>query len=160
MKLWGSVRQQAGKLAFEADKLVRIKREEGALNDVQGQITAQCTELGKAVLGLFRSGAVSHPQIAAFAEQVAQLEARAAQIQQNIAAIRAEEYVEASVPEGYAAPAAAPAYQPGSIQPMGSAGEPTPVVEKVTCPSCGAQVTAGSAFCSECGTRMSAPPAE
>jgi len=162
MKLWGSVRQQAGKLAFEADKLVRIRREESAINEVQGQITAQYTELGKAVLELFRSGAVSHPQIASFAEQVAQLQARVAQIEQTLAAIRAEEYVEPAAPEDYAAPppGAAPAYQPGSIQPVGSASEPAPAVEKTTCPSCGAQVTAGSAFCPECGTRMAAPPAE
>lgn len=156
MKLWGSVRQQAGKLAFEADKLVRIRREEGTLNEVHAQITAQCTELGKAVLGLYYSGAVSHPQIAGFAEQVGQLQARVAQLEQSIAAIRAEEYVDTTVPEGYTAPppGAVPVYQPGSIQPVGSAGEPQPVEEKVTCPSCGAQVSAKSAFCAECGAKM------
>lgn len=98
MKLWGSVKQQAEKLAFEAEKAVRIKREESAIANLKSQIEAQYTELGKTVLRLMAEGAVSHPQLEPFAQAVASLQEQIKQVEQKLAEIRAEEFSSAEEP--------------------------------------------------------------
>jgi hypothetical protein len=104
MKLWGSVKQQAGKLAFEAEKAVRIKREESAISGFKSQIDAQCTEIGKVVLGLYREGTISHPQIEPFVQQVAHLQEQIKATEAKLADIQAEEFAG----EGATAPEAPP----------------------------------------------------
>ncbi len=92
MKLWGSMKQQAGKLAFETEKAVRIKREESAISGLKSQIEAQCTEIGKVVLGLYRESDFSLPQVDAFVEQIAHLQEQIKATETKIATIQAEEY--------------------------------------------------------------------
>ncbi len=50
--------------------------------------------------------------------------------------------------------AATPAPTPGANAPATQA-DPTPAPAMLTCPSCGAQVVPGEAFCSECGASLS-----
>lgn len=92
MKLWGSMKQQAGKLAFDTEKAVRIKREESAISGLKSQIEAQCTEIGKMVLGLYREGGFNLPQIDPFVQQIAQLQEQIKATEAKIASIQAEEY--------------------------------------------------------------------
>jgi hypothetical protein len=92
MKLWGSMKQQAGKLAFETEKAVRIKREEGVVSGLKSQIEAQCTEMGKVVLGLYREGSFEHPQLDSFVQQIAHLQEQIKATEAKIAVMQAEEY--------------------------------------------------------------------
>jgi hypothetical protein len=167
MKLWSSVRQQAGKLAFEAERMVRIKKEESAIDDSRKQIAAVQTSLGQVALSLFRSGSLNVPQVAALAQQIAELEVTIKQHEDAIVAIRAEQspLVEGEQPVAAAAPYATPAQAP--LAPMASAqpyeqaaqgvGAPVPeapAVEARKCANCGAALPEKGAFCQECGAKI------
>lgn len=137
MKLWSSVRGQAEKMAFEADKLVRIKKEESAMGEVRNQLQTQKASLGEVALGLFRSGALADPQIAA-------LEAKVAEHETHIATIRAEQ------PKGVEA-------QPSPAQEVPQAPvapEAPEAAPRKFCPNCGKPVAPGVAFCAECGAKL------
>ncbi len=112
MKLWSSVRQQAGKLAFEADRMVRIKREESAIAGINTEVQTVQTNLGQIALALYRSGALANPQVAALAAQIAKLEGDIKQHEANIVAIRAEQ-----PPEGEQAAAPPPAQATAPVPP-------------------------------------------
>ncbi len=60
------VQSTAEKAAFEADKLVRINREESALSEAQKKVQAKPADLGQAALALYRDGALADPAIAAW----------------------------------------------------------------------------------------------
>lgn len=158
MKIWGSVRQGAGKLAFEADKLVRIKKQEGLISDAHKEIQTKLTALGEVALSLYRDGALTQPQMAAIAGEIAQIEGRIAQLQAELEAIRAEEWVD---PSAQAAPPPPPVsaytYPSQPLTPAAQSGEqpPTPPeAETPRCANCGAPLSPTAAFCSECGTRV------
>jgi hypothetical protein len=165
MKLWGSMRQQASKVAFEAEKAVRIKREESAIAGIRSQIDAKARELGKVVLALCEEGEISHPQVMPIYQEVQQLQEQIQELEIKVAGIRAEEYSEKEVPaaEAEAAPPPPPpppatenAYaplQPPPASEVGSAAPQPPPAEEPSaqhCPNCGATVGAGK-FCPECG---------
>lgn len=171
MKLWGSVKQGAAKVAFETDKAVRVRKQEGAIAEVAKQVQAQYTGLGQKVIELARSGMIDHPDVAAAEQQVAQLESQIEQLQAELAQIRAEEFEEQAeesapaaapppAPSSSSAPSPAP---PSSLSPeptsslspaASSSLEPEPQPEpadQLKCPNCGADVSPTGAFCPECG---------
>lgn len=119
MKLWGSVRSGAAKVAFEADKMVRVRKQEQAIANVQKQIQEAYAALGQTVLTLFRAGELQHPQVASADQQVAALMLQAKQLEEELEQIKAEEYVpEAPAPEAEAAaPSAAQPYE-SPVQPI------------------------------------------
>jgi membrane protease subunit (stomatin/prohibitin family) len=124
-------------MAFEADKLVRIKKEESAMGEVRNQLQTQKASLGEVALGLFRSGALADPQIAA-------LEAKVAEHETHIATIRAEQ------PKGVEA-------QPSPAQEVPQAPvapEAPEAAPRKFCPNCGKPVAPGVAFCAECGAKL------
>jgi hypothetical protein len=161
MKLWGSVRQGAAKVAFEADKMVRVRKQEQAIAEVEKQVREHFVSLGESVLDLYRKGMVDHPTIAAAHQQMSALEQQAAQLQHELELIKAEEYepeapvgADASVTESSGQPAApvAPVAAAAPIQPVAqSAPEPAPAAEVRHCTNCGATLPEKGAFCPECG---------
>ncbi|MEN6480053.1 MAG: zinc-ribbon domain-containing protein [Anaerolineales bacterium] len=182
MKLWGSVRSGAAKVAFEADKMVRVRKQEQAIADVQKQIQDAHEALGQTVLALFHAGELQHPQVASVDQQVAALMLQVKQLQEELERIKAEEYVpETPVPEaGAAGPSVAQPYEPPTqpiapvqpvtpvqpiapIEPMAPVQPITPIepmapVQPVgegrVCPNCGTSVGPTVAFCPECGTSL------
>lgn len=38
MKLWGSIKQQANKLAYDAEKALRVKRQEGIIGELREKV--------------------------------------------------------------------------------------------------------------------------
>jgi hypothetical protein len=135
-----SVQNTAGKAGFEADKLMRVKREEGALATLQNSMQTKLADLGRAALALHRSGGLSDPSLLALAEEVEGLEVQIAQQEEKIAAARSEQHQAAAEPE------AAPAVPEPPAAPAAAA--------TVECPNCHTQVGAGVTFCPECGTRL------
>lgn len=158
MKFWGSVKQQAGKLAFEADKMMRVRKQEGVITDAQGEINAKNIALGQLALSLYRAGQIAHPQVATFAQDIAQLEQRVAELQLELERIRAEAWVDtegelaasSGAPSAYSAPVA-------PIAPVQPVAPVAPVAPEVKCANCGAPLTPGAAFCMQCGTRVEPP---
>ncbi len=164
MKLWGSMRQQASKVAFEAEKAVRIKREESAIAGIRSQIDAKARELGKVVLALCEEGEISHPQVMPFYQEVKQLQEQIEQLELKVAGIRAEEYSEGAAPAAPAAEAEAeaeaapppPPPAPPAPEAVDAPPPPPPPAEEpeaATCANCGATVATGK-FCPECGQPM------
>ena len=97
-KAMKSVQTTAGKTAFEADKMVRTKREEGVLSDAQKRVQAKLAELGQAALALYRSGTLSDPSVTALADEIAGLEAQVQQQKEKLEAIHNEQYQPAGQP--------------------------------------------------------------
>ena len=179
MKLWSSVRQQAGKLAFEAERLVRIKKEESAIEDARKQISAIHGSLGQVALSLYRSGSLNVPQVATLAQQITDFEASIKQHEAAIVAIRAEVAPSTEEEQAAAAPAGAPvapaaqapltpmapvqaAVPVAPVEPVApvaqAAGAPVPeapAAEEKKCANCGAALPEKGAFCPECGTKVS-----
>jgi uncharacterized small protein (DUF1192 family) len=153
-KAMKSVQTTAGKTAFEADKLVRTKREEGVLSDAQKRVQAKLAELGQAALALYRSGTLSDPSVAALADEIVSLEAQVQQQREKLEAIHNEQYQPAAAaePEAAAPPAAA---EPGPAAPAVEAGVDTPTAaDTIECPNCHTEVKSTVTFCPECGNRL------
>jgi type II secretory pathway pseudopilin PulG len=92
MKLWGSLKQQAGKVAFDADKAIRARREENAIAALRDQVEAQYTEAGRVVLNLMAEEGVVHPVLQPLAHEVSRLQAEIRILAEKLTAIQAEEY--------------------------------------------------------------------
>ncbi len=149
-----SVQSTAEKAAFEADKLVRVKREEGALANMQRKVQAKLAGLGQAALALYQAGSLADPTVAALAQELADLEAQVQQQKERLETVRNEQHQVGGQPM-----AAAPA-----VEESGPAA-PEPVVEEqappaaealalITCPNCQSEVKATVTFCPECGARL------
>ncbi len=107
MKLWGSVKQQANKLAFDAEKALRVKRQEGLISALQDKVQAQYAELGQKALALMDEGAIVHPQLAVFANEIAKLQESIRDETAKLATMQAEEFETAEeTAAGPAGPAA------------------------------------------------------
>ncbi|NLT74048.1 MAG: hypothetical protein GXX94_07630 [Chloroflexi bacterium] len=111
MKLWGSVKQQANKLAFDAEKALRLKRQEGVISGLRDKVEAQFTEMGKTAYSLMDEGAIAHPHLASFANTVAGLQEQIKQEAQKLAEIQAEDF-ETEEPAAASAPPPAAAVPP------------------------------------------------
>jgi hypothetical protein len=102
MKLWGSMKQGANKLAFDAEKVLRVKRQESSIAGLRDKVQAQYTELGQTAMALMEEGAIAHPQLAQFANQISVLQDQIKQEAQKLALMQAEEYQaeETAIPAG------------------------------------------------------------
>lgn len=149
-----SVQSTAEKTAFEADKLVRTKREEGMLSDIQKKVQIKLVDLGQAALELYRSGALADPTVAALAQELAGIEEQVQQQREKVEAIRNEQYS----PAGPVAPVVSA--QPSLEEEPAAPAVPTPAPpapdspELVVCPNCHSEVKATVTFCPECGSRL------
>ena len=144
-KAMKSVQTTAEKTAFEADKMVRVKREEGALSDAQKRVQAKLGDLGQAALALYRSGTLADPSVTALAEELVGLEAQVQQQKDKLDAVRNEQYQPAGQPTAAPEPAA-----PGVAA---APSEPTPAAT-IECPNCHTEVKSTVTFCPECGNRL------
>ena len=157
-KAMKSVQTTAGKTAFEADKLVRTKREEGVLSDAQKRVQAKLAELGQAALALYRSGTLSDPSVAALADEIVSLEAQVQQQREKLEAIHNEQYQPAGQPAAAAEPeVAAPvaATEPEPAAPAVAAVVDVPTAAAtIECPNCHTEVKSTVTFCPECGNRL------
>lgn len=131
-----SMRLKADQAALEADKLIRIRREQGAIDQLRRDIKTQLDALGQAALTAYRADEIAHPQLVSICQQIDVLNEQIGQREARIEQIRAEKL---------ATPLVAP--------PAAQAGVP--------CPSCKQFIPEGAAFCPVCGYKIpKAPPAE
>jgi hypothetical protein len=112
-----SASKQAQKMQFEADKMIRVKREEGAANELRNKTQAKLAELGKTALAMYRQGGIQDPSIAALAAEIGGLESQLKDQTARVEAVKAEQWRE----EGATATAAAPPAQPASAAPTQAA---------------------------------------
>ena len=132
-----SMRLKADQAALEADKLIRIRREQGGIDQLRRDIKSQLDALSQATLTAYRAGEIAHPQVVSICQLVDALNEQIGQREARIEQIRAEKLA--------TPPVAAPAVQTGA-----------------PCPSCKQLIPEGAAFCPICGYKIPkvAPPAE
>lgn len=163
--LLGQMRSGASRVSFEAEKRRRIVQAQMELRGLRGKVEEAIEEAGQQVVEVYKAGEISHPELSAACEEVVSLEEEIAQKEEEIEAIRAEEFVpppspaktrymcpecEIELPEG-----AKFCPQCGSeaviVEPEPPAPEPAGAA---VCPNCGAEITPEATFCPGCGTRL------
>lgn len=131
-----SMRLKADQATLEADKVIRIRREQGVIDQLRRDIKTQLDALGQVALAAYRANEITHPQLLGICRQIDILNEQIGQREARIEQIRAEKL---------AAPSATPSTPQASLP----------------CPNCRQLIPAGAAFCPACGYKVpKAPPAE
>jgi RNA polymerase subunit RPABC4/transcription elongation factor Spt4 len=126
------MRLKADQAALEADKLIRIRREQGAIDQLRRDIKTQLDALSQAALAAYRAGEIVHPQLISICQRIDAVNEQIGQREARIEQIRAEKLA-----------------------------SPPPAQTGVPCPSCRQPIPEGAAFCPVCGHKIpKAPPTE
>jgi hypothetical protein len=149
--LFGKLKSGANKVAFEADKMTRVNRAKGELDQLNRALETLFSGLGKAVYAQADGG---EPVV--LEEWQAKIEEQKSRIQgkeREVAAINSETFQQPGAAPKPAPVAAAPV-QAEPIIPVAPSVSDEPAAEDRFCTNCGAKVPASSKFCTECGTRV------
>ena len=165
----GRIRSGAGKAAFEADKLRRVASVQSTINGLKKEVEKAYYQIGQVAYGLYGNGRITQPELKESCDRLAGLQTGITAHEQEIAAIRAEEFVEPQVsfspqygricPNGHGAISA----QDTFCQTCGAKAVyvpppmPTLAGSIATCPNCGTPLTADARFCATCGQPTSKP---
>lgn len=160
----GRIRSGAGKAAFEADKLRRVASVQSAINGLKKEVEKAYYQVGQVAYGLYGNGRITQPELQAACDQLAALQAKITAHEQEITAIRAEEFVEPLATQSQAST------QYGRVCPNGHGAileqdtfcqtcgakavyVPPPVLAAGTavCPHCNAPLASDARFCAMCG---------
>lgn len=141
------LKQQASSLGAQLDQALDSTKQKGQVGTLRKQRGDMIAQLGEALLEQFRQQQVDAEQLRPQVEQIFGVER---QIIDAEAAIEAQQQAAAAPPAPPQAPAAPPAPPAAApAPPQAPAASAT-----VTCPSCGGEVPADSAFCPNCGTKV------
>ena len=146
---FGKLKSGAGKVAFEAEKMNRLNKAKGELEQLKRQIQTQFTKLGEMYYQQRTTMGVSGPTYDEICQAIEDLEGQVGHKNEDIQRINAETYA----PQGVQA---APQVMQAAPQPTPPPATPTPAPEKTTkfCPNCGKEMAITVKFCPDCGTRM------
>jgi Tfp pilus assembly protein FimV len=149
--LFGKLKGGAEKVAFEAEKMARLNRARGEVDQVKRQIESLYTKLGEMYYQQFVHPASESPAYDEICQNIAELEGKLSEKQAEVQRINAESYgAQAAQP---AAPAPESAIE--AAAPAVSAS-PTPGAAPQTrfCPNCGQELTTAVKFCTNCGAKL------
>lgn len=159
-----SMRLKADQAALEADKLIRIRREQGGIDQLRRDIKTQLDALGQAALTAYRAGEIAHPQLASIGQQIDALNEQIGQREARIEQIRAEKLATPPVVPA-AAQAGLPCPSCKQLIPEGAAfcpvcGYKIPKAQpaEAICATCGSPIPAAAQFCPGCGARKAQAP--
>ena len=163
------IKKSADRAQFEADKLRRLQKVRGEVDQVKREIKHETVALGQKALEVARAGEVLPAVLQEIVEKVYALEAGMKSLRDQIDAIRAEVWVAPAppVPPLPATPAA-PAGVLSANMPRAPRTEPEPgdrvsarlrfyIEEEETitqCPNCRVLVEPGTTVCANCGFRI------
>lgn len=166
----GRIRSGAGKAAFEADKLRRVASVQSAINGLKKEVEKAYYQVGQVAYGLYGNGRITQPELKTACDQLAALQAKIAAHEQEIAAIRAEEFVEPQTTQSQTSA------QYGRVCPNGHGAipeqdtfcqicgakavyvpPPAPAVGTAVCPHCNAPLASDARFCATCGQPVPSP---
>jgi len=156
-----SMRLKADQAALEADKLIRIRREQGAIDQLRRDIKMQLDALGQAALTAYHAGQIAHPQLMSICRQVDALNEQIGQREVRIEQIRAEKLATPPI-----AQTGVPCPSCRQLIPEGAAFCPVCGYKilkaqpaEAICAACGSSISAAAQFCPSCGARKAqAPP--
>ena len=142
MSFFESIRRSATNATFEAQRLLRVQRQQGVISSLRKLRDEDALALGTRVVEKAREGSLEDGELRELAGLVLDLDRRIQREQEELERIRAEQ------------PPDTPA------QPSTPAGTPGPATGGGTCATCGAPLEPGAAFCTNCGAPAFAPAAE
>jgi len=156
-----SMRLKVDQAALEADKLIRIRREQGGIDQLRRDIKAQLDALSQAALTAYRAGEIAHPQLVSICQQIDALNEQIGQREARIEQIRAERLATPPAAQtGVPCPSCKQlipddaAFCPVCGYKIPKAAAPAGSV----CPSCGNPMLPGAQFCPHCGARRAPAP--
>ena len=160
--LKGTLSQGADRVKFETEKLQSTGRLRNEVGDLQQQIATNFGQMGQRAYELHHQGQITAPEIGSLAQIINDLQGRLAATQQELDRVQSEQFEPTPPPaqpqqpygqQPYAQQQSSPAVTP----PQGVPTPPEAVdAGMYACPSCGFKLPMGSAFCPECGARVSA----
>jgi RNA polymerase subunit RPABC4/transcription elongation factor Spt4 len=155
----GSMRQKADQAALEADKLIRVRREQAAIDQLRRDVSTQMDALGLAALAAYRAGEIAHPRLVGVCQQIDALNEQIGQREARIEQIRAERLGTPPTAGQLACPnCKQPVAATATFCPSCGAKIPKAPPAEVACSFCGSPVPAAAQFCPNCGQRKAAEP--
>jgi hypothetical protein len=128
--IFGKLRTGASKAAFDADKMVRVRKAEGDIAQIKKQIDSFQERLGEITYLSYIHKEPQSQDAIDYCEKITALEQQVLVKQEEIKNIQAEVF-------GQAGPSSAPV-----------------VTNFLKCPSCGKMNAANTKFCADCGTKL------
>ena len=129
--IFGKLKSGASKAAFDADKLMKVRKVEGDISQLKKQIDNFQERLGEITYLSYLNKEPQSQEAIDFCEKLIALEQQVVVKQEEIKTIQAEVF-------GQAAPASAPV-----------------VTNFQKCPSCSKMNATNTKFCAECGAKLS-----
>jgi hypothetical protein len=137
--LFGKLKGGAEKVAFEADKMARLNRARGEVDQVKRQIESSYTKLGEMYYQQFAHPADESPAYDEVCQNIAELEGKLNEKQAEVQRINAESY-------------GAQAAQPAAPAPEAAVEAAAPQAR--FCPNCGQELASAVKFCTNCGAKL------
>lgn len=128
--IFGKLRTGASKAAFDADKMVRVRKAEGDIAQIKKQIDQFQERLGEITYLSYIHKEPQGQDAIDYCEKLIALEQQVIVKQEEIRTIQAEVF-------GQAGPSSAPV-----------------VTNFLKCPSCSKMNAANTKFCADCGTKL------
>jgi len=161
----------ASEAGWNAQHRVKVSTEEKRLDDLRAKTVSKRAEIGEAMFKLWQAHKLPPSQLDGAFYELQDLVDAMSGASQNLSALKAETYEQATTAQAYTAnsyaaavPALPPPHQPlatpGGMAalPPGEAGtsiiDATPEVPLTECPSCHSMVRADRGFCGRCGQRL------
>ncbi len=166
---FGKLKSGAGKVAFEADKMTRVNKAQGELNQFKRQMEAFYLKLGEMYYRDHMGQAIDNPAYAEICQSLVGLEQQISAKNEEVKRINAEVFQgqgqQPAVQQPMQPVSSAPFPGPAPVQPqapdMPGMTPPSPVntekpaqADSKICPNCGRQMAAAVKFCPDCGTKM------
>ncbi len=126
-KLFGKLRSGASKTAFQAGKIARVRKVEGAIAEIRKQTDPFQERLGEVTYLSYINEEEQGQDAIDYINQITVLEEQLIVKQEEMRNIQAETF--------------------------GSSGQTRPPAD-VSCPNCNKMNPANTKFCSECGTKL------
>jgi RNA polymerase subunit RPABC4/transcription elongation factor Spt4 len=161
-----SIRNTAGKAAFEADKIRRVSAVQSAIKPLKEEANRTTTYLGQTAYQLHQVGGITQPELCEVCERLDLVYAQISARQKEIEAIRLEEYQEPSAAPRYGllCPNGHGELPPGSLfcQECGASAINVAPPAPASCANCGVVLLSQSRFCPGCGApaTVAQPPVE
>lgn len=90
MPFLDKLKGQAGRVANETEKMLRINRVQGQIHQKQNEVKEQTAALGAKALELYRKGELTAPELGTYATTIASHEKELEELDKQLAEIKAE----------------------------------------------------------------------
>lgn len=149
----GKIKSGAGRVAFEADKLVDVKRIEIEIGNLKRQKEALHTKLGEMTYRSYINKEPESREVAEVCQSISKLEQQIGEKEEEIKRINAGTFSS----KGGPSPTPVPSTTITQVEPPPVASQTTsatPSRQINYCTNCGKEVAVTNKFCPYCGTKM------